>query len=305
MLNLEPRLDRRLWAAIDNAYQGSNYTGAILDAIHFLGELMREKTGLDGDGVALVGQAFGGQNPLLKITKLQTESDVSIQKGVEAFLRGLYQGIRNPRSHEKYVDNLEDAEALILFKVLTPEESDEFCGVVSQELETTSNELTIRAVLQIIPDRFWNKYSEVARIRTEGMLIESVRVGRYDSQTDKCMSGGLATWGTSLLSDFILKDKLSYALAAKLDSSDDAGREYVLHFFLSSVLSVFPTPSPILVLRLRARLKAGDARIMDMLSAIRAFDETNPWTMKLKQEMDTFVAAQDFSTPITDDSVPF
>jgi len=90
MLNLEPRLDHRLWAVIATSYESGNYTGAILDSIHFLGELIREKTGLEGDGVSLVGQAFGGQNPKLKVTKLQTESDGNVQKGVEQFLRGIY-----------------------------------------------------------------------------------------------------------------------------------------------------------------------------------------------------------------------
>jgi len=380
MLNLEPRLDRRLWAAIDRAYQSGDYTGAILDAIHFLGELIREKTGLDADGVALVGQAFGGQNPSLKITKLQTESEVNVQKGIEAFLRGLYQGVRNPRSHEKYADSLEDAEALILFinylvgiidrakgpfdkdafmqqvfdpsftesdryaallvdripqgkrwdvllevfrrkeegkgqklryfvgallKVLTVEESDEFCAVVSQELETTSNEATLRAVLQIIPNEFWNKYSEVARIRTEGKLIESVRSGRYDRDSGKCFSGGLGTWGISLLSDFILKDKLLDALGKKLISPDDNEREYVFQFFLQNVLTLFPTPSPLFIFRLTNLLKAGDARVNDVLSAIYGFDPANPWIVALKDEMDAFVAAQEVNKPITDNDVPF
>src|ERR1035438_10349919 len=104
MMNLEPRIDRRLWSAVETAYQSGNYTGAILDSIHFLGELIREKTGIEGDGLSLIGQALGGQNPKLKVTKLQTESDKNVQKGAEQLLRGLYQGIRNPRSHEKYVD---------------------------------------------------------------------------------------------------------------------------------------------------------------------------------------------------------
>jgi uncharacterized protein (TIGR02391 family) len=380
MLNIEPRLDGRLWAAIDNAYQSGNYTGAILDSIHFIGELIREKSGLDGDGVQLVGQAFGGQNPKVKVTKLQTETDENIQKGVEQFLRGIYQAIRNPRSHGKFTDSVEDAEVIILFinylvntidkakgafdkeaflqqvfdpyftennryadllvgripqgkrweillavyqrkeegkgqkllyfitallKVLTPEEIDEFCEVVSQELETASNETTIRAILQIVPEEFWNSYSEVARIRTEGKLIEAVRVGRYDPQTNKCLSGGLATWGVGLLSHFILKDKLSSILATKLDSLDDAEREYVFQFFLSNVLCQFPTPSPILMLRIKRCLKSGDVRVKDVASAIHSFDETNSWIVAMKQEVDAFVTAQKFNEPITDEDVPF
>src|ERR1035438_7991821 len=115
MLNLETRLDSRLWRSVESSCQSGNYSAAILDSIHFLGELIREKSGLEGDGVALVGQAFGGKNPKLKLSRLQTETDWNIQNGAEQLLRGLYQGIRNPRSHEKYTDSVEDAEAIMVF----------------------------------------------------------------------------------------------------------------------------------------------------------------------------------------------
>ena len=89
MLNLEPRLDARLWRSVESSCQSGNFSAAILDSIHFLGELIREKSGLEGDGVALVGQAFGGKNPKLKLSRLQTETDWNIQNGVEQLLRGL------------------------------------------------------------------------------------------------------------------------------------------------------------------------------------------------------------------------
>ena len=101
-MNLETNIRESLWAAIQTNYENHNYTGAILDAMHFLSNLLRDKTGLEDDGVSLVGQALGGRNPKLKVNKLQSESDKNVQKGVEQILRGLYQAIRNPRSHEKY-----------------------------------------------------------------------------------------------------------------------------------------------------------------------------------------------------------
>ena len=114
-MNLETRLDERLWKAVEATYSNRNFTSAILDAIYFLSDIIREKTGLQSDGVALVGQAFGGKNPPLKVTKLQSESDLSVQNGVEQLLRGLFQAIRNPRSHEKHIDSQEEADTLILF----------------------------------------------------------------------------------------------------------------------------------------------------------------------------------------------
>jgi hypothetical protein len=46
---------------------------------------------------------------------LKSENDKNIQKGVESLLRGIYQAIRNPRSHEKLSDTKQDADAIILF----------------------------------------------------------------------------------------------------------------------------------------------------------------------------------------------
>jgi uncharacterized protein (TIGR02391 family) len=114
-MNLETRLDSRLWQAIQSSHEARNYTGAIIDAVYFLSSLIREKTGLESDGVALAGQAFGGKSPKLKVNKLQSESDWSVQNGIEQILRGIYQSIRNPRSHEKHTDTAGDAEAIIVF----------------------------------------------------------------------------------------------------------------------------------------------------------------------------------------------
>ncbi len=114
-MNIETRLSEPLRRAVESAYDRRDYTAAILDAIFFLGDVIRERTGLDCDGVALVGQAFGGKSPKLKVNKLESESERNVQQGVESMLRGLYQAIRNPRSHEKLIDSEQDADAIIPF----------------------------------------------------------------------------------------------------------------------------------------------------------------------------------------------
>jgi len=114
-MSLKTSLAEPLWAAIEAAYESRNYAGAILDAMYYLGAIIREKAGLQSDGVALVRQALGGKSPRLKVNKLQTESERNIQQGTENLLLGLYQSIRNPRSHGKHVDTKEDADAIVLF----------------------------------------------------------------------------------------------------------------------------------------------------------------------------------------------
>jgi uncharacterized protein (TIGR02391 family) len=110
-MNLETRLESRLWDAVQASVEARNYKSAILDAIHFLTDTIRERSGLEGDGVALVGAAFGGASPKLKVNRLQTESELNVQKGVESLLRGLYQAVRNPRAHEGVADSEPDRQS--------------------------------------------------------------------------------------------------------------------------------------------------------------------------------------------------
>jgi hypothetical protein len=63
----------------------------------------------------LIGQALGGATPKIKLNRLQSESEWNVQKGLEQMLRGFYQAVRNPRSHEKTTDSEEDAQVLIVF----------------------------------------------------------------------------------------------------------------------------------------------------------------------------------------------
>lgn len=114
-MNLEGKIRADLWESTRENYEGKNYSGAISDAFYYLTELIRSKSGIDGDGSALIGQAFGGDKPKIKLNRLQTESDKNIQKGMEQILRGLYLAIRNPRSHDKTIDAEPDAQAIIIF----------------------------------------------------------------------------------------------------------------------------------------------------------------------------------------------
>ncbi|MDT0144868.1 TIGR02391 family protein [Priestia aryabhattai] len=114
-MDLKISIDQDLWEAIEKNYENESYASAILDAMHLLTNTIRNKTGLEGDGSGLIGQAFGGENPKIQLNKLQTESEKNIQKGTQEILRGLYSAIRNPRSHDKYSDSKEDADSIIHF----------------------------------------------------------------------------------------------------------------------------------------------------------------------------------------------
>ena len=114
-MELQKKISPRLFAAIKTHYESGSYSNAILDAMRVLTELIREKAKLDGDGANLVGQAFGGNAPPIKISPMQKVSEIDEQKGFEQLLRGLYVGIRNPRTHESYQDKKEQCNAIVVF----------------------------------------------------------------------------------------------------------------------------------------------------------------------------------------------
>lgn len=161
-MNLQTLIRQQLWFAISNSYEARGYTHAILDAMHYLSEIIREKSGLDGDGHSLVGAALGGQSPVLRVNKFQTESEKNIQKGLEQILRGMYQGIRNPRSHEQIEDSKDTADAIILF-----------INYLLCILDESQEPFTIPGFL----DRVFDKHFVLSARYTE-LLVTEVPVGK-------------------------------------------------------------------------------------------------------------------------------
>jgi uncharacterized protein (TIGR02391 family) len=108
---LDPYLVQAVRSRIDNG----QYADAVLAAFRYLSDFMREKSGEDGDGAQLVGKVLGGAAPLIRLNELQTTSQLDEQKGIEQLVRGLYIGIRNPRTHE----SMEDSEEFCIRVLIT------------------------------------------------------------------------------------------------------------------------------------------------------------------------------------------
>ena len=306
-MNLQTEIKVELWNSVSKSYEAGSYRNAILDAMHYLSNELRERANIDGDGASLVGQALGGDNPRLRINRFQTESEKNEQKGVEQIIRGMYQGIRNPRSHEQTEDKQTNANAIILFvdyllgiisqakepfvleqwservfdpafvtsfryaqllvseippkkytdaiitiyrekmlgdgnklefifDVLIPLLSDsqlaEFLSVVSNELKTAQEDQVIKTVLQILPENAWGRIDEVARIRIENKLIQSIKLGKTWHPIPKENDPGwLATWGAYFIQHFTLKDRVSSAMLEKLEG-DEQDQNYIAKYFM-------------------------------------------------------------------------
>jgi uncharacterized protein (TIGR02391 family) len=95
-----------------------NYFHAVLEATKSVGDKIRQRTGLDGDGSELVQRAFSLKNPALMVNDLANESDRSEQLGISQLAQGMYQLWRNPTAHAPRVRwAMEERETLDLLTV--------------------------------------------------------------------------------------------------------------------------------------------------------------------------------------------
>ena len=173
-MNLQTHLPEPLWAAVASAYEAENYSHAILEATYFLSTVLRDRAGVDGDGSALVGQALGGDPPKLKLNSLQTESDKNVQKGFEQILRGIYVGIRNPRSHEQTVDDKETADAVI-----------HFLGYVIGLLNASKEAFTLDAFVERVFDTEFvesERYAELIVAEVPKLRLGDALIALYRAQ---------------------------------------------------------------------------------------------------------------------------
>jgi uncharacterized protein (TIGR02391 family) len=77
-----------------------NYFHAVFEAAKGLAQRIREMTGVQLDGAALVDKVFVLDRPLLAFNRLETETEKSEHKGFATLLKGCFAAIRNPLAHE-------------------------------------------------------------------------------------------------------------------------------------------------------------------------------------------------------------
>ena len=61
--------------------------------------IVRDADGRDLDGAGMMTTAFSLQNPIIRLTELNTETDRCIQQGYMQIMAGSMTGIRNPKAH--------------------------------------------------------------------------------------------------------------------------------------------------------------------------------------------------------------
>lgn len=88
-----------------------NYFHAVFEAAKGLAQRIRDMSGVELDGAALVDKVFAIDRPLLAFNSLRTETEKSEHKGFAALLKGCFAAVRNPLAHEPKIlwDGEDDA----------------------------------------------------------------------------------------------------------------------------------------------------------------------------------------------------
>lgn len=80
-------------------FQAGQLRDAVLNSIIGLCDHVRRVTRLRLDGARLINQVFGGDNPELVFSELETESGRNDQAGFHKIFLGACEGVRNPKAH--------------------------------------------------------------------------------------------------------------------------------------------------------------------------------------------------------------
>ncbi|MBF0411831.1 MAG: TIGR02391 family protein [Desulfamplus sp.] len=97
-----------------------NYFHAVFESIKGLAQRIREMSGLPTDGAELVNTAFSVKKPILKINSLNTETEISEQKGFSNILVGLFGSVRNPVAHAPKTSwPMTERDALDIFSMVS------------------------------------------------------------------------------------------------------------------------------------------------------------------------------------------
>lgn len=189
-------------------------------------------------------------------------------------------------------------------KVLNEDEQSSFWQVVSELLESASSDSEFRSVISVAQGN-WQKISDIARMRTEHRLIESIREGEYDHIKRTIFKGALGNWAVRIIDEMELKKEYATTVAMKIVSGSTAGRAYAYEFHFDVYRRIEPVPRGWVINSLKARLKENDQQTRKALSFVGeelfADDQDEKWIAALKGAY----AVCDPTPEISDDDIPF
>lgn len=84
-------------------FESGHYANAIFEAFKAVNNAVKQKSGLSTDGKKLMGDAFGGPDPVIKLNDGVTQSGKDEQEGFMHLFMGAMHGIRNPKGHDHVI----------------------------------------------------------------------------------------------------------------------------------------------------------------------------------------------------------
>lgn len=109
-------------ASSKSRYDSKHYADAVEAALKGLNLQIKEYVvsvgGDELDGARLMRRAFSLNNPLIKLEKLETESERNIQEGYMNLYAGAMIGIRNPKAHENITIDASRCRHMLYFASL-------------------------------------------------------------------------------------------------------------------------------------------------------------------------------------------
>jgi uncharacterized protein (TIGR02391 family) len=99
----------------------NNYFHAVFEATKSVADKIRSMSGLTGDGMELVDQAFGlgkAEMPLLAFNSLRTETEQKEQAGLSNLMKGMFGAFRNVTAHAPKISwTITEQDALDLLTI--------------------------------------------------------------------------------------------------------------------------------------------------------------------------------------------
>lgn len=123
------RLHSKIREVSEQLFKDGHYSQAVFEAFKAVNNMVKEKAKIkDRDGKNLMTHVFRKESPVLKLNKLETQSDLDEQEGFMFLFMGAMVGIRNPKAHEQFED-LDAYRALkyLSFASILAERVDESC----------------------------------------------------------------------------------------------------------------------------------------------------------------------------------
>lgn len=97
-----------------------NYFHSVFEAVKSIAEEIRKRTNLTLDGSELIEKSLSVNSPLLKINRLETETEKSEQKGFANLIKGVFGMFRNTTAHApKVIWNITEDEALDIMTTIS------------------------------------------------------------------------------------------------------------------------------------------------------------------------------------------